>query len=161
METDKSKQYSVEDLLKKVSIDGIYFEATHGGISFGGGEPLLQAEFISEFIDQAPVSWNYLIETSLAVPFEKIEKVATKIGKFVVDIKSLDKNIYKQYTGLDLELAYTNLLKLKEMIGSERIRVRVPLIPGFADEKSQEETIAKLFELGFTDIDAFQYIIKK
>ena len=57
-EPQKSVSYNAEELLKKIFVDSIYFEATHGGVTFGGGEPLLQAEFIAEFIDIAPKTCN-------------------------------------------------------------------------------------------------------
>ena len=85
--------YTPEMLLQKVSVDSVYFQATKGGITFGGGEPLLHARFISDFIDIAPDSWNHIVETSLSVPFENIAALADKIETFVVDIKSMDANI--------------------------------------------------------------------
>ena len=63
----KSRTFTPARLVEIVSVDSIYFQATNGGITFGGGEPLLNPDFISEFIDIAPSSWNYVVETSLAV----------------------------------------------------------------------------------------------
>jgi organic radical activating enzyme len=94
-----SKSYCVDDLVDKISIDSIYFEATHGGVTFGGGEPLLQSNFILEFISKAPKTWNFNVETSLSVPFHDIEKIAHHISMFFVDIKSLNPSIYEKYTG--------------------------------------------------------------
>lgn len=156
-----STEYSVNDLIDKISIDSIYFEATQGGVTFGGGEPLLQAEFIAEFIDNAPKAWNYIVETSLAVPFEKVERIANKISLFIVDIKTLDEQAYKAYTGSTLDLARNNLLKLKELVGSNKIIVRVPIIPGYAEEESQIQTIKKIKEMAFDNIDAFRYRLGK
>ena len=146
-----------ETLVQKVSIDSLYFQATNGGVTFGGGEPLLYPDFISDFIDIAPSSWNYVVETSLAVPFENIEKVADEIGQFVVDIKSMDEDIYRAYTGGDLTLARNNLISLIGLVGKERVTVRVPIIPDYADDHSQHETIAKLQAMGVHNIDAFSY----
>lgn len=154
---NNSKTYTTGELLDKVSVDGIYFEATNGGITFGGGEPLLQAEFISDFIDIAPRTWNYNVETSLAVPFDNVQMLANKVSKFVVDIKSLNEDTYYAYTGVSLSLAWDNLLKLKELIGVSKIQVRVPLIPGYADAESQKRTVLELKYHGFEDIDVFTY----
>lgn len=159
-DTEKSRNYSVSELLSKVSIDSIYFEATNGGITFGGGEPLLQAEFISEFINNAPKTWNYIVETSLSVPFDKIKLLSDKISKFVVDIKSLDSKIYQEYTSVSISLAIENLLKLKQLVGVNKIQVRVPIIPGYADEQSQKNTVEELRAYGFEDIDVFTYKTK-
>lgn len=160
---DRSKKavsYTPELLLDKVSVDSVYFQATKGGITFGGGEPLLNAEFIKEFIAIAPKSWNYVVETSLAVPFENIETIADIVDTFVVDIKSMDTSVYHSYTGGDLTLAQTNLIKLLDMVGTERVTVRVPLIPEYADESSQAMSVKKLLAIGVTNIDSFTYKVK-
>ena len=152
--------YTPEMLLQKVSVDSVYFQATKGGITFGGGEPLLHARFISDFIDIAPDSWNYIVETSLSVPFENIAALADKIETFVVDIKSMDANIYRNYTGAESEVALNNLVSLIKLVGADRIIVRVPVIPGYADEKSQALSVKKLNNLGITQIDSFNYRTK-
>lgn len=155
----KSKECSAHTLLKKVSIDNLYFLSSGGGITFGGGEPLLYGEFIKEFIEIAPEKWTFNVETSLAVPYENIEYVSDFIDLFIVDIKTLDEKIYKEYTGGNLNLAKENLEKLLKAVGSEKILVRVPLIENYADEKSQEETVNKLLDMGITHIDKFKYVI--
>ena len=152
--------YTPEMLLQKVSVDSVYFQATKGGITFGGGEPLLHSRFISDFIDIAPASWNYIVETSLSVPFENIAALADKIETFVVDIKSMDANIYRNYTGAESEVALNNLVSLIKLVGADRIIVRVPVIPGYADEKSQALSVKKLNNLGITQIDSFNYRTK-
>lgn len=156
----KAVAYTPEMLLQKVSVDSVYFQATNGGITFGGGEPLLHSQFISDFIDIAPKSWNYIVETSLSVTFENIAALANKIGTFVVDIKSMDASIYRNYTGAELELTRNNLATLVKLVGAERIIVRVPVIPGYADVNSQSFSISALKELGITNIDSFTYKMK-
>lgn len=156
----KAVPFTPEMLLAKVSVDSVYFQATNGGITFGGGEPLLHANFIKEFIQIAPKCWNYIVETSLAVPFENIQTIADKIDTFVVDIKSMDSTVYHFYTGGDLTLAHTNLTRLIDMVGTERVTVRIPLIPGYADETSQATSVKQLLTMGVTNIDSFKYIVK-
>lgn len=156
----KCTEYTPEQLLEKVSVDSVYFQATNGGITFGGGEPLLNADFISDFVDIAPKSWSFAIETSLSVPFENLALLADKIEKFVVDIKSMDEQIYRSYTGGNLALATTNLQKLLDRIGSERIVVRVPIIPEYSDELSQSASAQLLLSMGVTNIDLFKYKVK-
>ena len=152
--------YTPEMLLQKVSVDSVYFQATNGGITFGGGEPLLHSKFISDFIDIAPTMWNYTVETSLSVPFENVEQVINKISHFVVDIKTLDEDKYYSYTNTHLDLAKQNLISLFKIVGKERITVRVPTIPGYVNIDSQSKTIAELRAIGIDSIDAFSYKIK-
>ena len=149
--------YTTESLLKEVKIDDIYFRCTNGGVTFGGGEPLLHSGFIKEFIEKAPSAWNYWVETSLAVEWGKVEAVAPFITKFVVDIKSLDRDVYKAYTGMSLDLARSNLIKLLAMVGSEKIIVRVPFIPNYMRKDQQLESVEKLKNLGAMNIEVFDY----
>ena len=153
--------YTPEMLLQKVSVDSVYFQSTKGGITFGGGEPLLNSEFISNFIDVAPKTWNYFVETSLSVPFENVLRIVNKMEQFVVDIKSMDEKVYRAYTGGMLYLAVNNLKRLLGIVGSDRVTVRIPIIPNFADVDSQNESIEKLRILGVQNFDAFQYKILK
>lgn len=148
---------TADELLEIVADDNIYYRASDGGITFGGGEPLMQAEFIKEFIEKAPRSWSFNIETSLAVPFKNIALIAPYIDRFFVDIKTLDPWKYKKYTEGRLSLALKNLKKLKKLVGSEKITVRIPTIPDFVDSALQEKEAKKLKKLGFTDIDKFDY----
>ena len=143
----KGKVYSTQELLKEVEIDSLYFQATNGGITFGGGEPLLYPNFIKEFIEIAPIEWNYWIETSLSVPFENIEKIAPFISKFVVDIKTLNENTYKEYTKKSGDIVKENLMKLLALVGAEKIWVRVPYIPDYTSKEEQLETVKNLQEL--------------
>lgn len=158
--TKKAVSYTPHTLLEKISVDNIYFQATNGGVTFGGGEPLLHREFIREFIDMAPKSWNYVIETSLSVPLENIDEISEKITHFVVDIKTLAEEAYNSYTGGTLSTARNNLSALLKKVGAEHITVRVPIIPGYADFASQEKTIFELRNMGITNVDAFRYKIK-
>ena len=158
---DQAKYYSVQQLLQEVSIDSLYFQATGGGITFGGGEPLLYPNFILEFVNAAPKQWNYWIETSLNVPWKNIEKVIGNFDKYVVDIKSMNPDIYNRYTEQDNIPAIVNLIKLKNMVGTERIIVRVPYIEGFTSLDDQSESERRIRKLGFSNVDCFSYKLSK
>ena len=71
--TETIKAYSLEELYDEIKIDDIYFKATNGGITFGGGEPALYAEFISNYVELYCDKWNVGLETSLYVPWENIQ----------------------------------------------------------------------------------------
>lgn len=155
--TQQPSLYTPQQLHQEVALDSIYFQATNGGITIGGGEPLLYMDAIAQFIGHCPDSWSFWAETSLNVEEAKIRKAAEIFDHFMVDIKTLDPVIYKAYTGKDLTPALSNLLMLKELAGAERITVRIPQIPGYADAASQQETAEKLRSLGFSNLDLFTY----
>lgn len=149
-----------EELYEAVRIDNLYFRATDGGITMGGGEPLLHMDGIEAFAALCPEAWSLWAETALHVGRECVERAARVFDHFIVDIKTADAEIYKNYTGRELQTALDNLLYLRDRVGARRITVRVPLIPGYADEDSQRESIRRIREMGFEDIDALVYTTK-
>lgn len=157
--SDHHKAISVtpQKLYEKVKIDELYFLASGGGVTFGGGEPLLYPEFIKEFIKLCGKSWHLCVETSLAVPWENIETVAESIDLFYFDCKDVNPAIYQKYTGKENKLMLQNIKKLTRIVPKEKIVVRVPLIPGFNTEEDQRRSVDFFSELGLDNFDLFTY----
>ncbi len=151
--------YSKEELFQRVSVDNIYFQATNGGLTIGGGEPLLYSSFIKEFAELCPDEWSIYVETSLNVPWENIIEIKDVVNHFIIDIKTLDEEAYRHYTGGNIEPVIKNLQKLISEIGFSRITVRVPLIEDFVDYDMQNKSIEKLQRMGISNIDSFRYKI--
>ena len=149
-----------QELFDRVKIDDLYFQATGGGVTFGGGESLLHTEFIHSFRQICGDRWKIYAETSLCVPQEKVDIAARCVDGFIVDIKDMDPLIYQAYTGKAPHLAYSNLERLLTLAGAERILVRVPLIPDFNTKEAQSRSIDTLKAMGFTRLDPFSYIIR-
>ena len=158
----KFKTVTPEELFERVKKDDLYYRSTGGGITFGGGEPLLHAEFIEAFRRIAPEGWRFYTETSLYVPEENVRTAAGAIDRFYVDIKDTDREIYKKYTGIDgAEKVLDNLRLLKELAGSDRITVRVPLIPGYNNRDNVRASVELLKKMGLTEFDCFRYRVRK
>lgn len=151
------RELTAQALYDEVRQDELYFLATGGGITFGGGEPLLQAHFLQEFRQICGTQWHLCAETSLAVSWEKVQIAAGCIDHFYVDCKDTDPDIYRRYTGMDNSLILENLKKLVAQVGSERITVRIPLIPGFNTAQDQLRSRARLEKMGITQFDLFTY----
>ena len=130
-----------------------------GGVTFGGGEPLLYADFIREFRQCCGDDWNITVETSLNVPLERVQRVLPSVDNFIVDIKDLDPQRYLSYTGKPLEHAWDNLRWLINNIDKDRLVVRVPHIPGFNDVSGVEASVSILRDAGVEIIDVFRYTI--
>ena len=159
-ENTKVRRYTPQELYDKVRLDSLYFEATGGGVTFGGGEPLLYADFFPEFRTLCGSKWKLYAETSLCVPEEKIRTAARVLDGFIVDIKDTDPAVYRSYTGREGSTALENLRLLITLTDPAKIRVRLPLIPGYNTEENREGSEAILREMGITDIDKFDYIIR-
>ena len=157
---DKGRDYTPESLFEEVKIDQLYFLATHGGVTFGGGEPLLQVDFIKAFRALCGPQWQILAETSLNVPFEHVQTLDAVLDGYIVDIKDMNLDIYKAYTGKDNTLVLSNLQWLLQHGEPKRIMVRVPHIPEFNTDENVARSIERLRAMGVVNIDEFNYIIR-
>ena len=153
--TDMTPQM-LYDTVKK---DALYFLSTGGGVTFGGGEPLLYPDFLVEFRLLCGSAWHLCAETSLSVPREAVEKAAECIDTFYIDCKDTDPDIYRKYTGRSNALMLANLEWLLKRIGPDRIIVRIPMIPEFNSEADQLRSKALLTDMGIRNFDLFSYRI--
>ena len=96
-----AEMVTAEELLERVRVDDLYFRATGGGVTFGGGESLLHVAFLKRFRELCPAEWHLSAETSLAVPPEQVRLAAGAIDAFIVDCKDMDGAIYRRDTGGD------------------------------------------------------------
>lgn len=153
---------TVEELIDEVRIDQLYFLATGGGVTFGGGEPLLHSAFIKAFCEQCPKEWRISIESSLNVPRKNVEDVLPFVKEWIIDIKDMNPEIYKSYSGISNERVIDNL----RWIASEHtdllpcIAIRLPHIPDYNTDDDRDSSQAFLETLGYTNFDRFEYIIR-
>ena len=149
--------YDCGQLYEEVKQDELYFLATHGGITFGGGEPCLQSDFIDEFRQLCGQEWQLSVETSLNVAQENIEKLVPVVDSYIIDIKDINNAIYQKYTGKDNEKVLHNLQYLIDHGKNEQIIVRTPVIPAYNTENDVDYSIRLLKEMGITQFDRFTY----
>ena len=156
-----AENVTAAELIGRVKIDDLYFRATGGGVTFGGGESLLHAAFIRRFRELCPAEWTISVETSLAVPRENLEAVLGAVDLFIVDCKDMDAEIYRRYTGADGSRMKENLRLLLDGVGPEKLLVRVPLIPRFNTPGDQKRSAETLRAMGVERLDLFDYVIRE
>lgn len=138
--------------------DEVYFRYSGGGITFGGGEPLLQTDAIVEFKKYAPQEWNLNVETSLNVDISCIKALYNVFDSWVIDIKDMNPKIYKAYTKVNNSKVIENLKWMVEHGMEPKMQIRVPLIPGYNTRNDVENSISKLHGMGFRNIETFKYL---
>lgn len=146
-----------QELLEKVKIDDLYFQATGGGITFGGGEPATYSRFIEEFRSISNPVWKINIETSLNVSREHIERIAPFVHQFIIDIKDMNSDIYKAYTDITNTQVRDNLEYLSQARLSSKCLIRIPLIHNFNTQADTEYSKRILMRMGYTDFNEFEY----
>ena len=142
------------DIVKQ---DNIYFQATGGGICFGGGEPTMQELFIIEFAKLCPKNWKITLETSLDCSFNTIKALAPCVDEWIVDIKSMNADIYYRYTGKN-SAVHQHLECAKRLLPADKVTIKVPHIPDFTTEEDVRESIRELGEMGFANIVECDYV---
>nr|WP_315430577.1 radical SAM protein [uncultured Prevotella sp.] len=148
------------ELYSEVEIDDLYFVATGGGICFGGGEPLLRSDFIKAFAEIMNPEWKLTIETSLNVPLENVKAIASLVQMWYVDIKDMNPDVYKAYGCKENKQVVSNLQWLAANGYADKVIIRLPLIPEYNTDEDRWQSQQQLEEMGFTNFDKFNYIVR-
>ena len=151
------RTFTPESLYEEVKIDQLYFLATGGGITFGGGEPSMYPDFIVRFREICGPEWNLTLETSLNVPADNIRRLSSVINQFIIDIKDTNDEIYRRYTGLSNQRILDNLQELLKEGRGDDLVVRLPLIKDFNTQEDIERSTEKLRAMGVEHFDFFTY----
>ncbi len=155
------REYTPESLYREVRIDELYFLATNGGVTFGGGEPCLRPDFIRRFRELCGDGWHINLETSLNLPSDNIASLLPVVNALIIDIKDMNPKIYRNYTGQDNTLVLSNLRLIADIGRQNNCIIRIPLIPEFNIDADRDASRATLEQLGFTRFDLLTYQIRK
>jgi pyruvate formate lyase activating enzyme len=133
---------SVGDLLKKVLRDRIIYDESGGGVTFSGGEPLRQPDFLLELLRTCRTEGLHTaVDTCGYATFEYIENSAPYTNLFLYDLKLMDTEKHIQWTGVSNKLILENLRKLNHI--HHNIWIRIPVIPGINDKHEELNAIAR------------------
>ncbi len=135
------KEYTPSELADAVMKNAIFIK-DNGGVTFSGGEPTMQAEFMMEVFDILPL--HKAIETCGYCKEETFKKVLDKIDFLFFDIKHTDPIIHKELTGVDNAVILRNLEAVKA--SKKPFIVRIPMIKGINDGRENLEKVASLLE---------------
>lgn len=148
---------SPEDVFKKVRRDKMFYESSGGGVTVSGGEPMTQADFVTELFKLCKEDGIHTcIETCGYSPSAGYHKVIPYTDLFYFDLKNMDPALHKQYTGCDNALIHENA---KIVAGSGvPVLFRQPLIPTVNDnEDNITRTAEFILSLGKTDLQLMPY----
>lgn len=117
-----------EELMK----DKPFYQQSKGGVTFSGGEPLMQADLVAELAERLQQNQvSTAMETCMHAPWKSVEKVAPHIDCWLADLKHTDEEKFLSWAKGSLKRIKDNLRKLAPI--AKRIVVRVPVVPGFND----------------------------
>ncbi len=129
------KEYTVDEVMVQIKKDLVFFEESGGGVTFSGGEPLLQYDFVMALLEECKKrEIHTCIDTTGNISSYKLKNVALLTDLFLYDIKHIDDNQHIKYTGISNKLILNNLKLLDEM--GKDIWIRFPLIHGINDDEN-------------------------
>ncbi|MBQ4517176.1 MAG: glycyl-radical enzyme activating protein [Clostridia bacterium] len=139
------KEYSVNEVLAEVVKDKSFYENSGGGVTFSGGECMLQIDFLLEILKKCKKNGIHItVDTAGHIPWTDFEKIMLYTDLFLYDIKSMDSNTHKKYVGVGNELILDNLARLLK--SKAAVRVRVPVIPSVNDAEEEMQKIKLFFD---------------
>lgn len=120
--------YEAGDLLELLMKDQVFWEESEGGVTFSGGEPFLQFPFLKEMIVRLKERGVHIcIDTCGVVSREKLNEIAPLVDLFLFDLKAIDSEQHRDFTGADNQLILDNMNWL--INHKYKVRVRIPVIP--------------------------------
>ncbi len=132
------REMTVDEVITEVEKDAVFYEQSNGGVTFSGGEPLMQPDFLLALLNQCKTyGIHTAIDTSAYVEPQIIEKVADKTDLFLCDLKHMDSDMHERFTGVGNDLILDNIKRLSE--AGKEIIIRIPVIPGFNDDQGNIE----------------------
>ena len=143
------REMTVEDVMKELRKEQIFMEESGGGVTFSGGEPLLQHRFLSEMLVACRAEGMHTaVDTCGFAKWEVLEKIAENTDLFLYDLKLLDDDMHKAHTGVSNKMILENLPRLLAM--NKKVRIRIPMIPGITfTEENINQTLVYLSNLKF------------
>jgi len=151
------KQYTVKELIKEIQGDRVFYNASDGGVTFSGGEPFSQADFLLAVLQECKTEGiDTAVETCGFAPFEKIAPCLPYIDTILYDIKHMDSIQHECLTGVDNRLILDNARKIAA--AGVNMVIRVPVVPGINDSLEHLYRIVDIAkEMGISSIHLLPY----
>ena len=134
------KEYTPDEVLAEVIKDKAFYDNSGGGVTFSGGECMLQIDFLLEILKKCKQNGiSTAVDTAGHIPFESFEKILPYTDMFLYDFKIFDSQKHKKYIGVGNELILENLAKLLNM--GAKVYIRIPVIEGVNDSIEEMQQI--------------------
>lgn len=134
------KRYTSSELAELLNRQAGILSENGGGVTFSGGEPLFQSDFLIETIAQLD-GLHILLDTSGYASAANFKRLAAQVNMLYFDVKSLDPKTFGKYCNGDVEVVIENLMQLRTL--NIQVVIRVPLIPGVTDDHQNMTKIAQ------------------
>jgi pyruvate formate lyase activating enzyme len=151
------KPVTVQELMDVVRRDRVFFDESGGGVTFSGGEPLSQAEFLESALSACKViGLSTAVDTSGYTSASILSRIARLTDEFLFDLKMMSDSKHRYFVGVSNEKILANLALLART--HQNVTVRIPVIPGVNDDDANlEESCRFMEELHLNRLDLLPY----
>ncbi len=141
----KGREYTSDEVVSEILADAPFYENSGGGVTFSGGECMLQIDFLEELLKKCRENGVHTaVDTAGCVNYEHFERIIPFTDLFLYDVKCFDSEKHKKYTGVGNELILENLGKL--LRSGQNMWVRIPIVTGVNDTSDEMNEIKRFFD---------------
>jgi pyruvate formate lyase activating enzyme len=137
------RQVTVDEVVAEIERDAMFFDESGGGVTFSGGEPLGQPEFLCAALDRCgELGIHRAVDTSGYAPRDVLLRVAERTDLFLYDLKFIDAEVHMAMTGVEVTPIHDNLRALCQT--GVAIQLRIPVVPGMTNIPQNMEAVGEL-----------------
>jgi len=127
------REVSVDEVMEELEKDSLFYEESHGGVTFSGGEPFEQPEFLNVLLETSKSKdLHTTVDTCGNFDPRLLSNIDGKVGLFLFDLKMIDDIKHRKYTGKSNKVILENLRSLTT--NGHHVAIRIPLIKGINDD---------------------------
>lgn len=150
-------EYDAKSLLDELLRDMAFYKTSGGGITFSGGEPMLQSDFLAEVLPELKEHGVHVaLDTSGFAPWQKFEELLAWVDLVLYDLKLMDVAKHIEFTGADPTLIWGNAINLAKQ--GVRMWIRTPIIPGITDSEENVRAITRFIIDKLPTVERFELL---
>ncbi len=151
-------EMSADEVFSEIQKDKVFYDASGGGVTFSGGECMLQADFLLEILKKCRENGIHTaVDTAGCVPWDSFVKIMPYTDMFLYDIKCATDELHKEFTGVSNKLILENLKKLCDSFDGEII-IRIPVIGDVNDTDDEMQKIRDILEnISYKSVEFLPY----
>jgi len=143
--TPCGREYTLDEIWAEIEKDRLFYDTSGGGVTFSGGECMLQIDFLAEILCLCKKNGIHTaVDTAGNLPFDFFERILPTVDLFLFDLKCLDAQTHKRYTGADNAQILANLALLLKK--EAPVWIRIPVIPGVNDTPEEMRHIKRFLD---------------
>lgn len=152
------KEMTVDEVFEEVIKDKVFYDASDGGVTFSGGECMLQLDFLAEILKRCRENKIHTaVDTAGYIKWDYFEKTMPYTDMFLYDIKLATEDLHKKWTGVSNELILENIKRLSAYFNDDII-IRIPVIGGVNDNDEEMQKIADILkDVRYSDVELLPY----